>query len=296
MSTAPKKVVGVLEAGAAYLAGKDVDSPRLACEILLSRLFGCKRLELYLQYESTLSEKQLAAMRRGIKRVGDGEPVQYVTGETEFLGSSFKVDQRALIPRPETECLVKEVLENPSLWSEAHPAIADVGTGTGCIVITLALEKPEGRYLALDASEEAISLAKENAARLRVADSVVFAQAKLDDLLEKESLQPEALDAIVANLPYVTTAEYEALPRHIREHEPRQALDGGSDCLAVLSPVIQDASIALKNDGFVFLEIGHEQADPVTALLRESGFDRIEVLPDLAGRDRIVRGQIAGGT
>lgn len=291
MSDSPSKVVDILQAGADYLAPRSVENPRLACEILLSRLFGCKRLELYLQYEAVLSAKQIAAMRRGIKRVGDGEPVQYVTGQTEFFGYPFKVDARALIPRPETECLVKEVLDCGELWKTAKPLIADVGTGSGCIALTLALEKPAGRYIALDRSEDALSLARENAARLKVPDTVVFAQAELVDVLTPDAL----LDAIVANLPYVTTAEYEALPRHIREHEPRSALDGGEDGLAVLTTVIQDASMTLRSGGFIFLEIGSRQADPVSGLLRDTGFGDVGVLPDLAGRDRVVRARLVGG-
>jgi len=290
MSAPPKRVVDVLQATTDYLAGREVENPRLAGELLLSRLLGCKRLELYLRYETVLGEKHLAAMRRGVRRVGDGEPVQYVTGEVEFFGHVFKVDRRALIPRPETEDLVQAVLDCEALWQKDHPAVADVGTGTGCIAVALAVAKPAGRYLALDRSEEALALARENATRLRVGDAVTFKSDDLPDALD----EPESLDAIVANLPYVTTAEYERLPRHIREHEPREALDGGEDGLRHIGTVIHDASFALRKGGRIFLEIGYQQAEAVNALLLEAEFTPIEVRQDFGGRDRVVWGQLAG--
>jgi release factor glutamine methyltransferase len=285
MTQSPKTVVEVLNAAADYLAGRGVDESRLAAEHLAARLLNCRRLGLYLKHDQALTEPQLDAMRRGMKRVAAGEPVQYVIGQWDFMGHTFKVDRRALIPRPDTEILVERVLACEALWSLKKPAIADIGTGTGCIVISLALAKPDGLYLALDASDDALSLARENAAQFGLAETIPFTNAELCDLVE-----PESLDAIVANLPYVTTAECERLPTLIRHHEPRLALDGGVDGLSIIESVAQDAAMALKPGGFLFLEIGETQAAAVLQLLKNAGFEQITVTQDLAHRDRVVSG------
>jgi release factor glutamine methyltransferase len=277
----------ILDAGAGYLAQRGVDQPRLACEWLAARLLNCRRLDLALRFDSRLTDTQRDAMRRGVKRVGDGEPVQYVTGRMGFLDHVFIVDRRALIPRPETEQLVLRVLETEALWAVEHPVVADLGTGCGCIAVSLALARPAGVYLALDPSQDALALARENAARLGVTQRIGFSEREIPDLIE-----PESLDAIVANLPYIPSAEVDRLPRHIRDHEPRMALDGGPDGLAVMTAAAQDAAMALKPGGHLFLEIGQGQADRVRVLLGEAGFGEIAVTPDLAGIERVVRARV----
>jgi release factor glutamine methyltransferase len=290
MSDNPKTVLNVLQGGADFLQKKGIEDPRLVCEMLLARLLSCKRLELYLKYDEVLSEKKLEAMRRGIKRAAAGEPVQYILGETGFRNAVFKVDRRALIPRPETELLVEHVLACEALWQGAAPAIVDVGTGSGCIILSLAAERPHGRYLALDASEEALSLARENAATLDLTDTVHFAHADLSDVVD-----PESVDAVVANLPYIPSADCEHLDAEIRDHEPRMALDGGPNGLNIIETVVQDAAIVLKNGGMLFLEIGDDQGAEVVSLLKQSGFSETAVKQDLNGRDRVVLGKLEIG-
>jgi release factor glutamine methyltransferase len=284
MTNAPVKTLReVLTSGAEYLAKSGVESPRLACEWLAARLLNCKRLDLCLRADAALSEKQLEAMRRGVRRVAAGEPVQYVLGRTDFLDHTFKVDSRALIPRPETEQLVARVLEDKDLWARERPAVADIGTGCGCIVISLALARPNGVYLALDVSDDALALARENAGALGAAGKIGISNRELGDLVE-----PASLDAIVANLPYIPSAEVDRLPVSIRDHEPRLALDGGPDGLTVIAPAIEDAAMALKPGGRLFLEIGHDQADAVRARMTDAGFENVTVAPDLAGVGRLV--------
>lgn len=282
------KVVDILQKGAAYLEKRGVQQPRLICELLASRLLKCKRLELYLKFDAALSDKQLSAMRRGIKRAADGEPVQYIIGHTDFMGHCFKVDARALIPRPETEGLVEDVLKCEALWKEREerPAIVEIGVGCGCVIISLALAKPGGKYLGLDISAEAIELARENVKNLGLEDKIVLACAEMSEVID-----PETVNAIVANLPYISTVEYEALPVHIRDHEPRIALDGGLDGLDIIRAVVQDAAIVLIRDGFLFLEIGEKQGEAVVSLLAETGYRHIEVHKDFAGKDRVVVAQ-----
>jgi len=288
MADNQKTVREILKLSEDYLTRHGAAQPQLTGELLLSRLLRRPRLELALDYGRLLPEAHLDAMRRGLKRVADGEPVQYVLGETGFMNHTFKTDRRALIPRPETEVLVRLVLDCKALWQIERPALADVGTGSGCIVLSLAAARPQGRYLALDVSEEALALARENAERLGLTDRVIFAGEGLSDLIEAESL-----DAITANLPYIPTAAVDRLPANVREHEPRLALDGGPSGLDVITTVIEDAAIALKNDGMLFLEIGEEQGKSVSGLMRGAGFDDVRVHPDLNGRDRVVAGRLA---
>jgi release factor glutamine methyltransferase len=288
MADAPKTVLHVLQTGATFLEGKKVETPRLVCELLLSRLLLCQRLELYLRYDEVLPEKLLDAMRRGIKRAATGEPVQYILGSTGFMDAIFKVDRRALIPRPETEELVRYILACESLWQHEAPAIVDVGTGSGCIVLSLAAEHSNGKYLAIDISEEALSLARENADSLKLAEHVHFVNADLADVVE-----PESMDAVVANLPYISTADCDQLASIVKDHEPRTALDGGPDGLDIIRSVVQDACIVLKNDGMLFLEIGEAQGAQVVALLKDCGFADVALIKDLSERDRIVSGRLA---
>jgi release factor glutamine methyltransferase len=282
-----KSVGDVLSLAAAYLGARGVEEARLKSEMLMARLLRLPRLELSLHAGRALREEQVAAMRRGVKRLGEGEPVQYVTGEAGFLAHVFKCDRRALIPRPETEILVQCVLGDEALWALGSPSIVDVGTGSGCIVLSLAAARPQGRYLAVDISPEALCLARENAALLGLGDGVIFYEGRLGDIAE-----PEMLDAIVANLPYIPQQTIETLPRSVRDYEPRLALDGGVSGLDAIEDLVADAAIVLKNGGKIFLEIGSEQGASVVRLLAGSGFSEVNVLPDLNGRDRVVTGVI----
>lgn len=162
--------------------------------------------------------------------------------------------------------------------------IADVGTGTGCIVISLAAARPKGVYIGLDISEDALTLARENAASIGVTNNIAFVAADLSDAVE-----PESLAAVVANPPYISDADYAALPPHIREHEPKMALAAGPDGLETVRVIVQDAAIALQSGGFIFLEIGDSQADATAALLETEGFAKIEIGQDLAGRNRVAK-------
>ncbi len=289
MPSQEKTVGEVLDLGESYLDVQGIMEPRTKCELLLARLLAVSRLDLHALHKKPLEEIQLQAMRRGLKRLRDGEPVQHVLGETGFMDHVFKTDRRALIPRPETEILVNRVLQDKVLWKQEQPCIVDVGTGSGCIILSVAASKPHARYLAIDISEDALSLAQENAERLQLQNNIIFYAGELGDVAE-----PEMLDAIIANLPYIPTAAIERLNRDVRDFEPRMALDGGESGLDLIADLIADAAIVLKNHGKIFLEIGCEQGQAVTQLLQENGFRDIEVLQDLAGRDRVVCSSLSG--
>jgi release factor glutamine methyltransferase len=322
-STTPPRTVGeFVAAGTAYLARHHVENPRVACELLACRLFQCPRLELFLHYAEIPPSRIVDAWRRGLKRVADGEPLQYVLGEWDFRHLTLTVDRRALIPRPETELLVDLVLEANELWNPSTraprpaplqrvstsveeqtggrrapaagsntecngpvlPLIVDVGTGSGCIALSLATERPQARYVAIDASAEALELARANAARGGVADKVEFRHAS-----GCGEFPAGSVDAIVANLPYIPTAIVATLEKHIREHEPLQALDGGADGLDIVRNVAHDAVMVLRSGGWLFLEIGDDQGSAVRELLENLGLLDVAILPDLAGKPRFAR-------
>lgn len=286
-----KRLLEVLQSGSEYLAGKGVENPRLVMEQLMAHALQSPRLQLYLRFESPVPEDRLAILRDGIRRLGAGEPLQYVTGDTEFMGHRFRSDKRALIPRPDTETLVETVLACASLWSRPAPVIADIGTGSGCIVVSLALARPGAECWAVDRSEAALSLASENAGAHGVAQAIRF---QAGDLLA--GFAPCSVDAIVANLPYITTSACEALPRHIREHEPRAALDGGADGLDLIRRLVADAPRVLRPGGRIFMEIGFDQAPRVVETLKENGFAETVVSRDLGERDRVVQGLWEGSS
>lgn len=278
---ADKTVGHVLDAASAYLSGRGIKDAGLCCELLCERLLRCKRLEVALHRDEVMPERYLEAMRRAVRRLAAHEPVQYVLGEWDFRGHRLVVDQRALIPRPETEQLVQRVLDWEPLWKRESPAIADIGTGSGCIAISLAVERPEARLLAIDVSDQALALASENAQRLGVAQRVKFVPLGLADVLDEP-----CLDAIVANLPYIPSGAMAALPLNVQTFEPKLALDGGMDGLEIVREVIADASMALREGGGLFLEIGEEQGAAVEALLGELEFEQIRVHHDLTQRPR----------
>lgn len=276
-----REVVGK---SAAFLASKGVPDPAVAAELLAARLLGVGRGLLAGAFDRAAEERHLAAMRRGMARLAKGEPLQYVLGEWDFRTLTLKCDRRALIPRPETEGLVSLVLE----WLRGSgrpgaPLVVDVGTGTGAIVLSLAKEYAgEATFLGIDVSEDAVALARENAERCLLADRVGFAVMDgLDDFDE-----PQCVDAIVSNPPYIESAVVDTLDPRVRDFEPRLALDGGATGLDFYDRYIADALNLLKVGGAVFFEIGDTQGEAVRRMMESYGFGDIRIAKDLSGRDR----------
>ncbi len=276
-----REVVGK---SAAFLASKGVPDPAVAAELLAARLLGVGRGLLAGAFDRAAEERHLAAMRRGMARLAKGEPLQYVLGEWDFRTLTLKCDRRALIPRPETEGLVSLVLE----WLRGSgrpgaPLVVDVGTGTGAIVLSLAKEYVgEATFLGTDVSEDAVALARENAERCLLADRVGFAVMDgLDDFDE-----PQCVDAIVSNPPYIESAVVDTLDPRVRDFEPRLALDGGPAGLDFYDRYLADALNLLKAGGAVFFEIGDTQGEAVRRMMESYGFGDIRIAKDLSGRDR----------
>ena len=272
----------VIAKTAAYLGAKGVPDPSVAGELLAARLLNCGRGLLAARLEQDAPEKCLEAMRRGMARLVAGEPLQYVLGEWDFRTLTLKCDRRALIPRPETEELVTRVLAHLNAQS-SQPLVIDVGTGTGAIILALAKEyRGDAVFLGTDVSEDAIALATENARRCGLADRVSFAVADgLDDFDE-----PQCVDVIVSNPPYIESAVCETLDPRVKDYEPRLALDGGVSGLDFYERYLSDAVNLLKPGGAVFLEIGENQGEAVRRLMFDCGFDDIRIEKDYVGHDR----------
>jgi release factor glutamine methyltransferase len=279
----------------AYFQEKGVSEPRASAEVLLAHALGLSRLDLYLHYDQPLSPEELANFKALVVRRRAGEPVAYITGHKEFWSLDFKVTPAVLIPRPETETLVEAVLsvfktENRKLKTENW--CLEVGVGSGAVVVALARELPETRWVAVDLSQAALAVARDNARRHGVSDRIQFLQADL-----VTSFKPEPQFALlVANLPYVSRPEWEQLPRELH-FEPQEALMGGEDGLELIRPLAREAHHYLRPDGWLALEVGQGQAQKVEEMLRETGgYDRLEAVPDYHGIPRVMRARRAAIT
>ena len=276
MATTMMSLLEVLKGASEFLGKQGVESPRLNAEHLLAHVMGLKRMDLYLQFDRPLGEKERGPLRDLVRQRGTGIPLQHLLGTVEFCGNSFKSDARALIPRPETELLVERALTYP-----APASILDVATGSGVIALSLALGRPEASVTATDISPEALSLAKENAILLSI-DRITFHEA---DLLPP----PEAgtFDLITANLPYIPAAEIAGLSREVR-HDPILALDGGPEGLDLIVRLAPLALERLTPGGHLLLEIGIGQSEAVMACLAGHNYRDIKALPDYQGIPRFI--------
>ena len=256
-------------------------SPRLDAEVLLMHLLKTDRLQLLTHPEKILTEAEVAGYSRWVERRCQGEPVAYIVGEKEFWSLRFEVNREVLIPRPETECLIEEVLGCPVPEADA-PRIIDIGTGSGAIGVVLAREIPAARVVATDISSGALEVARRNAVRHGVARSHgIYPGGSLCN-------RYGAFDIIVSNPPYIPDDVYPLLPAGIRAFEPRQALIAGPDGTAFHRRIIREGANRLKAGGWIFLEIGEGQQGLVEALFRETGFyDTIRFRKDYGGIERV---------
>ncbi len=285
----PTTLLDVLRLSTRYLADRGSGSPRLDAELITAHALGLRRIDVYLQHDRPLREDELVPLRDLVRRRGQGEPVAYLVGEREFFGRAFRVTRDVLIPRPETETLVELVLA----WARGRAGtageglrIADAGTGSGCIAVTLAAELPGAHLLAGDVSPAALAVARENAARHGVAERV--------DIREGAWCAPFAdgdpLDGVVSNPPYIATAEMDGLMADVRGHEPHLALEGGADGLAAYRILVPAAAALVRDVGALFLEIDERRAGAVAALAGAALHGAaVTIHKDLAGRDRVVQ-------
>ncbi len=269
-----------------YFVKKEIESPRLNAELLLSHVLECKRLDLYLCYDKPVGDKETSAYREAVRQRGLRVPLQYITGSTEFYGMKFKVNAHTLIPRPETELLVEHVLA--FVKNQNVSSILDIGTGSGNIAIALAKELLETRVTAIDVSDEAILMAKENAETYAVENPVTFVQM---DVSADNVQLPGMYDVIVSNPPYVSFDEYQKLQKEVVEYEPKHAVTDFGDGLKFYKIISKLASSSLHANGLLFFEMGYGQSTDIQAVMVRDGFADIEIFKDYQGIERVIKGR-----
>ena len=272
----------VLQKSTTFLESKGVEHARLNAELLVGHALGLKRMQLYLAFERLLTEAELERIRPLVRRRSQREPLQYITGSVEFFGVELKVDRRALIPRPETEYLAELVVEG---WGKPPPSrFADLGTGSGALLLALANTWPEARGLGLDVSTEALALAGENCATLGLGDRVRLLESNWFAGVSDD----ERFEVIVANPPYLTALEVSETAPEVQKFEPAVALSTAEDGLDALKAIVRDAPRFLTAGGLLAMETGIAQHETLKAWLAAAGLERIESRTDLTGRDRFV--------
>ena len=282
MATETWTVLNILAWTKNYLAGKGVENARLESEWLLSAALGLDRVGLYVNFDKPLTETELAVYRGMIARRARREPLQYILGSQEFMELDFEVSPAALIPRCDTETLVEEAIKR----GLGVNRILDIGVGSGCIAVTLALKLPGSQVCGVEQSADALTLAKRNAAKHGV--NVTLVQGSLF-----EPFNGVCFDMIVSNPPYIPTGEFDSLQPEVRDFEPREALDGGVDGLDFYRSIIPDATDHLNPGGWLLFETGIGQAKRVLELFTQTGrFEELFTAKDPAGIDRVVGGRI----
>jgi release factor glutamine methyltransferase len=302
-----------------HFQAKQIDSPRVVTEMLISHVLGCERMRLYMEVDRPSSPAELKMLRDLVARAAKHEPVQYLVGHAWFFGKQFEVNRSTLIPRPCTETIVEHVIQWLRLSpGHANPVIADIGTGTGCIAISLALQLKDARIIATDVVPGALELAKRNAEKLGVADRIDFRQGSLLEPLKvlsteygvlnnvshsKLSTQNSVLstalpgvrfNAICSNPPYISDAEWADVPANVKEYEPASALRGGKDGLDFIRPLIAEASGLLTDGGRLLIEIADSQRDAALELARANPLlTNSDVLKDHEGLWRVLAAERA---
>jgi len=277
-----------------YFTEKGIDSPRLSAELLLSHILELKRIELYTQFDQSVSKQQLDKLHNIVKRAGQNEPVSYLTGKTEFYSLDHDISPDCLIPRPETELLVERAIE----FLRDRPGVqfvCDLCTGCGCIAVAIAKNFPDARIIATDISAPALAIAEKNTEKYNLKDKITLLCGDLFEpvipQLDVEKPVPDSdrgFDLIVCNPPYVSAPEYEKLEKNVKDYEPKLALYAGRDGLDIYIRLIEKVDDFLKTDAALILEIGYAQGPAVTKLLEKTGiFKEIKIEKDAHNNDRI---------
>ena len=278
-------VLESLQLSTDFLEKKGIESARLNAELLLSEILKCKRLDLYLKFDQPLKENEVDIYREWIARRGKFEPLQYIIGNVEFYGLPFKVTPDVLIPRPETEILVEEVIK--FCKDKTGLKILDIGTGSGNIPIALSKNLNDADVTAIDISEKALSVARENAAANGVEEKIHFITADV-----KNYMSGHQFDILVSNPPYVSKEEYPILQIEIRNYEPMAAVTDSNDGLVFYRTIAERAKILLKSNGKIFLEVGKDQSKFVADILVKNNFINIYFVKDYQQIDRVVVGEL----
>jgi release factor glutamine methyltransferase len=269
-----------------YLNQKGIESPRTNAELLLADILNCKRLDLYLSFERPLSEDEVQKYREHIKRRGNFEPLQYIIGKVEFYGLEFKVNPSVLIPRPETELVVENILNQ--FQKEEEWIILDIGSGSGNIAIALAVNLPSSKIVSTDVSEEALQVAKENSERHKVAARIKFVK---HNILKNDLSNFPMFDIVVSNPPYVSKESYLTLQKEIKNFEPAIAVTDEDDGYTFYREISAKASVKLKENGKLFFEVAQGQSEEVVEIMKKNNFKNIGIIKDYQNIDRIIFGE-----
>jgi len=268
------RIIDIINWGEKYLKDRSFDSPRNEIEILLLHLIGCKKIDLYLDFEKVIKPEDLITLRGWIKRRVNREPIQHIIGHSEFYGRRFIVNQDVLIPRPETETVIDISID--ALSKKNTPVIIDIGTGSGCIGITLALEIPHSKVFAIDISEVALSIAKKNADIYNL-KNIEFIKM---DFLRKDI--KHNVDLLVSNPPYIPQKEISSLMRDVKEYEPMIALTDNSNGLVFYQKISKIIPHVVKKNGVTILEVGRgDHHNKVKEVFSKEGYSDIETICDL---------------
>lgn len=277
-----KTLKEILELSTEYLNKNHCLNPRIEAEWLIGHALALNRMDLYLQFSRPISEEEATKIRPLLKRRTQGEPVQYITGDTEFYGLEMFVGKGVLIPRPETERLVDLALEK----IKPGETVLDLCTGTGAIALALGDKLgAESSILGIDISEDALKYARLNKDNLKL-NNVRFAQSNLF-----ENIEEQTFSLITANPPYISEKEFKTLHKEITDFEPELALTAEEDGLSIIRTIAESAKDYLKQDAWLICEIGETQAQKVKDIFTENGFADCEIVNDYTGRERIILGR-----
>lgn len=284
-SVSARALLDVVKLSAEFLEKKGVEDARLNAERLVAHALNCDRLALYLEFDRPLSEGELDAIRQLVARRGRREPLQHILGRQPFRELDLKVTAATLVPRPETEEVVEAALAQLDRIAARGiaPTVLDLGTGSGCIALSVARERPGTRVLAVDVSAAALEVARENGLAAGLADVAFFE----GDLFAPVTGQGP-FHLIVSNPPYLTPEEWDGAAPEVKNFDPEGALVGGADGLALYRRIFAEGRPLLAPGGAVVVEIGMSQGEAVAAIANKESFERVTVARDLAGRDRIV--------
>jgi release factor glutamine methyltransferase len=274
-----KTLLEILNLSTDHLKNKIVSEARLSSELLIASVLNIRRLDIYLQFERILTEEEIKAIRGFLKRRAAHEPVQYILGHTEFYGMKFIIDQSVLIPRSDTEILVEKAI---GLIGNRDLTVYEIGTGSGCIAVSLAKHCPNIRIKACDISIQALDIAEKNADLNGYAKRITF--EKLNIL---ENVPEGKYDILISNPPYISKPVFENLDRQVRDYEPAGALTDGMDGLTFYRRINELAPVMLNDGGSIIIEIGYDQAEKVREIYKKS-FRNVEVLKDYSKNDRVV--------
>ncbi len=271
----PWTIAKLIEWTANFLKDSGVDAPRLATELLLADTMGCERIQLYARFETVPSADQLAAFRQNVRQAAKHHPIAYLLGKKEFFSLEFEVTPAVLIPRPATEVLVEQVIQHCRSLQQDRIDILDLGTGSGCIGVTLCHQLKNAQVIGSDISHAALLVAGRNAESLGSLER--FKTVEADGLdLPAESVPSAGFDVLVSNPPYVADDDSEALSPAVREHEPHQALFADKDGLSFFRRIASSAAKILRPNASVFVEIGYDQHDRVIEIMAADGYRHVE--------------------